>query len=475
MRAGGDSMDVARLPAAELRRLIGDRELSCVEVTEACLAQIERHNGVINAAVTLNDDAVNEARLLDQRLAAGDSGGVLAGIPVGIKDVTHTAGMRTTYGSPLYADHVPDVDALVVQRLKVAGAIILCKTNTPEFATGGNTFNEVFGATRNPWNTDLSVGGSTGGGAAGLASGMIALAEGTDLGGSLRIPASFCGVVGLRPSPGMVPTWPHEFPWDDMQVTGGMGRTAEDVALMLEAVAGPSRVAPLRQPIDGRDFVEVVRRGLPRGSRLAFCPDIAGIGVHEEIQSVCRGAAEELTQAGASVEEIDLDFTYGWDAFLAIRGLWMVATQYSRLDRIDELGDNLASNIRSGLETTTEQLAAAQHARARLWADMEALFERFDFLLTPCMAVPPFPVEQTYPKTIDGREMKTHIDWVAPTFILSLTGLPIASVPAGLDTNGLPVGLQVVGGPQSEEAILAVASEIQRARPIGLPPLRTRG
>lgn len=244
-------MDVARLPAAELRRLIGDRELSCVEVTEACLAQIERHNGVINAAVTLNDEAVDEARLLDQRLAAGDSGGVLAGIPVGIKDVTHTEGMRTTYGSPLYADHVPEVDALVVQRLKAAGAIILCKTNTPESATGGNTFNEVFGATRNPWNTDLSVGGSTGGGAAGLASGMIALAEGTDLGGSLRIPASFCGVVGLRPSPGMVPTWPHEFPWDDMQVTGGMGRTAEDVALMLEAIGGPSRIAPLRQPIDG--------------------------------------------------------------------------------------------------------------------------------------------------------------------------------------------------------------------------------
>lgn len=149
----------------------------------------------------------------------------------------------------------------------------------------------------------------------------------------------------------------------------------------------------------------------------------------------------------------------------------MVATQYSRLDRIDELGDNLASNIRIGLETTTEQLAAAQHARARLWADMDALFERFDFLLTPCMAVPPFPVEQNYPKTIGGREMKTHIDWVAPTFILSLTGLPIASVPAGLDANGLPVGLQVVGGPQSEEAVLAVASEIQRARPIGLPSL----
>ncbi len=464
-------MDVARLPAAELRRLIADRELSCVEVIEASPAQIERHNGTINAVVTLNDAAVDQARRLDERLAAGDDVGVLAGIPVGIKDVTHTEGLRTTFGSPLYADHVADVDALVVQRLKAAGAIILGKTNTPEFATGGNTFNEVFGATRNPWNTDLSVGGSTGGGAAGLATGMIALAEGTDLGGSLRIPASFCGVVGLRPSPGLVPTWPHEFLWDDMQVTGGMGRTAEDVALMLEAVAGPARIAPLCQPTDGRDFVETVRRGMPEGSRLAFCPDIAGIGVDEGLQGVCRAAAAELAQAGASVEAIELDFAYGWDAFLAIRGLWMAVTQYSRLDRVDELGDSLAANIRSGLDTTTEQLAAAHHARARLWTDMYELFDRFDFLLTPCMAVPPFPVEQNYPKTIAGREMKTHIDWVAPTFILSLTGLPIASVPAGLDSSGLPVGLQVVGGPQGEEAVLAVAGEIQRARPIGFPSL----
>ncbi len=300
---------------------------------------------------------------------------------------------------------------------------------------------------------------------------MIALAEGTDLGGSLRIPASFCGVVGLRPSPGLVPTWPSEFLWDDMQVTGGIARTAQDVALMLAAVTGPSRMSPLRQPIDGRDFVGTVKAGMPGGTRLAFCADIAGIGVDEEIQRLCRAAAEELGQAGATVEEVDLDFAYGWDAFLALRGLWMVATQYSRLDRIDELGDNLAANVRAGLETTTEQLAAAQRVRARLWADTYALFERFDFLLTPCMAVPPFPVEQSYPKTIAGRAMKTHIDWVAPTFILSLTGLPIASVPAGVDTNDLPVGLQVVRGPQSEETVLAVASEIQLARPIGLPPL----
>ena len=465
-------MDIALLSATEMRGLIERREASCVEIIEACLSRLERHNGEINAVVTINESAVDEARVLDSRIAAGDDPGLLAGIPVGIKDVTPTAQLRTTFGSPLFADHVPETDALVVRRLKEAGAIILGKTNTPEFATGGNTFNEIFGATRNPWNTELSAGGSTGGGAAGLASGMIALAEGTDLGGSLRIPASFCGVVGLRPSPGMVPTWPSEFLWDDMQVTGGIARTAEDVALMLAAVAGPARITPLRQPIDGRDFVGTVKAGMPAGTRLAFCSDIAGIGVAEEIQEICRAAALEMGQGGAFVEEIELDLAYGWDAFLALRGLWMVAQQYPRLEQVDEFGASLGANVRAGLEMTTDQLAGAQQARGRLWMQMYELFERFDFLLTPCMAVPPFPVGEHYPKTIAGKDMKTHIDWVAPTFILSLTGLPIASVPAGLDSMRLPVGLQVVGGPQREEAVLAVAQEVQTARPIGAPPLR---
>ena len=464
-------MSIAELPATELRRLIERREVSCSEVAEACLARVERHNGDINAVVTLNESAVDEARRLDERMGAGEALGVLAGIPVGIKDVTQTEGMRTTFGSPLFRDHVPEGDALVVQRLRSADAIILGKTNAPEFATGGNTYNEVFGATRNPWDTQLSAGGSTGGGAAALASGMIALAEGTDLGGSLRIPASFCGVVGLRPSPGLVPTAPSEFLWDDMQVTGGMGRTAGDIALMLAAVAGPSRQAPLRQPTAGRDFVAVVERGMPQGTRLAFCPDVAGIGVDAEIQRICRDATFDLRQRGASVEELHLDLSYGWDAFLALRGLWMVAQQFPRLHRVDELGPNLAANVRAGLEMNTERLAAAQQTRGRLWVQLADLFERFDFVVTPCMAVPPFPVDESYPRTIVGREMATHIDWVAPTFIPSLTGLPIASVPAGLDAAGLPVGLQIIGGPQSEEHVLAIARDLQEVRPIGAPPL----
>ena len=235
---------------------------------------------------------------LDRRIAQGETAGPLCGLPVGIKDVTPVAGLRTTYGSPIYADHVPDEDAVVVTRLRNAGAIILGKTNCPEFAAGGNTFNEVFGRTRNPWNTSRSAGGSTGGGAAALASGMIALAEGTDLGGSLRIPASFCGIVGLRPSVGLVPTYPTDWAWDTLQVTGPMARTAEDVAMMLQAICGPANWSPLRQPAQGRDFVAAVTAGVGPGARIAYCADPARIGIDATIEQRCRDAAFGLTDHG---------------------------------------------------------------------------------------------------------------------------------------------------------------------------------
>ncbi|MFQ5690101.1 MAG: amidase [Gemmatimonadota bacterium] len=463
--------ELALLPAAELRRRILRRELSPVEVTEACLAQVERHNEEINAVVTLNDRALEEARALEKRLAGGEDPGPLSGLPVGIKDVTETAGIRTTYGSPLYADFVPDEDALVVRRFREAGAVILGKTNTPEFAAGGNTFNEVFGRTRNPWDPERSAGGSTGGGAAGLVTGMIALAQGTDLGGSLRIPASFCGVVGLRPSPGLVPTYPARYLWDDLQVTGTMARTAEDVALSLAAVAGPSPLSPLAQPTAGRDFVAVVRRGPPERPYLAFCPDIAGIGIDPEMDRVCRESLESLAAAGAEVEEIELDLSYGRDAFLELRGLWFVAQMYDELDRIDAFGPNVSANLRSGLAVTTRELGAAEAARHRMREEFRDLFDRFDHLLTPCMAVPPFPVEENYPAAIGGREMETYVDWIAPTFVLSLTGLPVGSVPCGLDSAGLPVGLQIVGPPMGEESVLALAGHVQALRPLGHPAI----
>jgi len=289
---------------------------------------------------------------------------------------------------------------------------------------------------------------------------MIALAEGTDLGGSLRIPASFCGVVGLRPSVGLVPTYPTDWVWDTLQVTGPMARTAADVALMLQAVAGPSEWSPLAQPAAGRDFVGAVALGAARGLRIAYCADIAGIGIESSIEHSCRQAALALRDIGASVEIIDLDLSEGRQAFLPLRGEWFVNQMFPRLDRQDEFGPNVAGNVRSGLSATTRELAAAEDFRGRLWQVFRKLFSRFDHLLTPCMAVPPFPVGQNYPDAIAGKPMQTYIDWIAPTFVLSMTGLPVASVPCGF-ADGLPVGLQIVGRPQGEEAVLALAAEVQ--------------
>jgi len=460
--------DLTDLSATEQRRRISAREVSVVQLVAACLDRVAAINPALNAIVTLNPGALEDAAQLDRRIARGEDPGPLCGLTVGIKDVTPVAGLRTTFGSPIYADHVPTEDALVVQRLRQAGAVILGKTNCPEFAAGANTFNEVFGRTRNPWDHSRTSGGSTGGGAAAVATGMIALAEGTDLGGSLRIPAAFCGVVGLRPSVGLVPTHPTDWVWDTLQVTGPIARTAEDVALMLQAIAGPSEHSPYAQPMEGRDFIRAVESGR-KSLRIAYCADVAGIGVDPDVERVCRDAAFALRDGGAQVEEIDLDLSAAREAFLPVRGLWFVTQMFPRLDMQERFGPNVGNNVRSGLAVTTKELAAAENYRGRLWHQFRELFTRFDHLLTPCVAVPPFPVEQNYPDSIAGKPMQTYIDWIAPTFVLSLTGLPVACVPAGLDSNRLPVGLQVAGKQFGEEGVLALAAQIQKLRPLRQP------
>ena len=458
---------LADLSATELRRKIAEREVSAVESVEACLERIHQLNSALNAIVTLNPDALEDAALLDRRMKQGEDPGPLCGLTVGIKDVTPVAGLRTTFGSPIYSDYVPKEDALVVRRLREAGAVIIGKTNCPEFAAGANTFNDVFGRTRNPWDTAKSAGGSTGGGAAALATGMIALAEGTDLGGSLRIPAAFCGVVGLRPSLGLVPVHPTDWVWDTLQVDGPIARTAGDVGLMLQAIAGPSDYSPYVQPIEGRNFAAVAAIGKAR--RVAYCADIAGIGIDPDVERVCREAAFALEAEGIAVDEIELDLAAARPAFLSLRGLWFVTHMLPRLDMRDRFGPNVANNVRSGLEVTSKEIAAAESYRGHLWHQFRQFFERYDLLLTPCVAVPPFPVEQNYPDTIAGKPMTTYIDWIAPTFVLSLTGLPVASVPAGLDSGGMPVGLQIAGRQMGEEQVLGLAARIQGLRPMALP------
>lgn len=463
---------LTRKTAHELAALIKSRAVSPVEVLDAHLAVIERVNPKLNAIVTLAAEAARaSARAAEDAVIRGEALGPLHGLPIGVKDVTPTAGIRTTYGSRLYADHVPDHDAEIVRRLKAAGAIVIGKTNTPEFAAGANTVNEVFGATRNPWNVKLSVGGSTGGGAAGLAAGMFPLAEGTDFGGSLRVPAAFCGVVGLRPTPGLTPLYPTALPWDTLRVSGPMARTAEDVALMLSAVGGPFDKSPISLPSSVADLPERVRSISAKDLRIGYVSDISGVGVESEIDAVCRKAARNFEAAGARVEETTLDLSEGRMAFPVLRGMAVVLTHRNRLDKIDRMGKNLAGNIRSGQALTTEQVLNAEAARAQLWQRTNEFFSRYDVLLTPCVPVAPFPVEQGHPENIGGRAMNSYIDWIAPTFVLTLVSVPAASVPAGLDSRGLPVGLQIVCPRFQEATVLGLARILQERIPMPAVPI----
>jgi amidase len=464
--------EFTRLSASELARLIRARKAGPVEVTEAHLAAIEKINPAVNAFCTIAaEKALAWAREAQAAVKKRARLGPLHGVPVGIKDLTPTAGIRTTWGSTLFRDHVPTQDAEVVTRLKAAGAIVLGKTNTPEFGAGANTFNKVFGATRNPWNTALSASGSTGGGAAALAARLTPLAEGTDFGGSLRTPAAFCGVVGLRTTAGLVTKHPAALPWHDQSVAGPMARSAEDCALLLDAMTGLSARSPLSCAAPWTSAHAIVAKAKDlKKFRLAYAPDIAGIGVEAEIERICRAAAGDLAAAGAKVEDIEVNLSDGRDAFLALRGEAMVGNHLDRLERIGELSDNLAGNIRGGLALTVTEIARAERKRAEIWQRWCALFEKYDLVLTPTAPVPPFPVEKNYPDVIYGRKLQHYIDWIGPTFLVSLAALPAASVPAGLTSARLPVGLQIVGPRFSEPKILSLAKFVEAAHPIGLPP-----
>jgi amidase len=463
---------ITRLTAIEIARRVRERQVTAAEVIEAHLDEIARVNPRLNAICTLSADHAREAaRALDSSIASGRDPGPLAGVPLGVKDVHPTAGIRTTYGSMLMKDYVPTEDALIVKRLKAAGAIVIGKNNTPEFAAGANTYNAVFGPTRNPWNPALSASGSTGGGAAGLASYMFPRATGSDLGGSVRTPAAFCGVVGLRPTPGLIPRWPTPAPWAVLDVAGPMARNVADTALMLQAMAGPSEYAPISQPIGGRDFVAAAQRPMKPGLRVAYCPDIAGIGVDHEIERICRRAAFDLAQDGAAVEQIDLDLAFARPAFIQLRGQYMVDRHLDKLDKLDQLNPNLQGNIRRGLAQSPRDVALGEQGRAQVFDRMRRFYEKYDLLITPCTAVPPFPVERNYPEAINGKPMGSYIDWVAPTFLLTLAGIPVIGVPAGLSADRLPVGLQIAGRRGDEEAVLTAAAAVERTKALTLPEL----
>ena len=472
--------DLCFTPASELSRLYRARKVSPLEVMEAVLARIDAVNPRLNAYVTVaREAALSAARRATAALRRRAALPPLHGVPVSIKDLTPTKGIRTTWGSKIFEHHVPDEDALIVQRLKAAGAIVVGKTNTPEFGAGGNTFNAVFGATRNPWDPALTCGGSSGGAAVALATGMGPLAQGSDTGGSLRMPAAFCGVVGFRTTPGLVPVYPKDLAWDSISVTGPMARTVTDTALMLSVIAGPDDRAPISYAVDTREFLRAVRAPSVRGWRVAWTPDLGGLlPVDQEVARVAEGATRVFRSFGARVEATSPDFHEVDEIVLATRGLSMVANHADKLPRWKaEMQRGLVWNIEQGLTLTPQEIARGEKLRTVLWHRVREFMETRDLLILPTTAVPPFPVEQPYPTEINGKPLDHYIQWAYLTYAITLTGLPVISIPCGFTRSGLPVGLQIVGRRRQEAAVLCAAAAFEAARPWAhrIPPVVDAG
>lgn len=468
--------DLCFTPATELRRLYRARKVSPLEVMEAVFARIDAVNPRLNAYVTLaREFALRAARAATAALGRRAVLPPLHGVPVSIKDLVPTRGIRTTWGSKIFADHVPDEDALIVQRLKAAGAIVVGKTNTPEFGAGGNTFNAVFGPTRNPWNPTLTCGGSSGGAAVALATGMGPLAQGSDLGGSLRLPAAFCGVVGFRTSPGLVPVYPKELAWDTLSVNGPMARTVADTALMLSVIAGPDDRSPISYTVDPREFLTAVRAPSVKGWRVAWTPDLNGLlPVEPEIARVAEGATRVFRALGARVKVACPDFGEVREIVLATRGVSMVALHADKLQRWrHQMQKGLVWNVEQGLALTPQAIARGEKLRTVLWHRVRGFMETHDLLILPTAPVPPFPVEQPHPTEINGKPLEHYIHWAYLTYAITVTGLPAISVPCGVTRDGLPVGLQIVGRRRGEAAVLRAAAAFEAAAPWAdrIPPI----
>jgi amidase len=456
--------DLCFFSAVKLAELIRAKEVSAREVMEAHLAQIQRINPKVNAIVTLDaEKALEAADEADRVIDREGTQGVLHGLPLGVKDLVHTRGMRTTYGSPIYKDFVPDSDALIVEREKAAGAIIVGKTNTPEFGAGGNTFNEVFGETYNPYDLTRTCGGSSGGAAVALACGLLPLADGSDLGGSLRGPAAYCNVVGFRTSPGRVPVWPTRLGWWTLSVQGPMARTVGDIALFLAAIAGPDP----RSPISIHEPADIFGRALARDfkeTRIAWSADLGYLPVEESIRSAFEAQHSVFEDLGCVVEDTHPDFSGATEVFNCVRA-WKFA--FEREDEIKNyrhlVKDTVIWNTEKGLELDGPSVARAEGKRTEIYHRVREFMETYEFLVTPVNAVPPFPVEQRYVTEINGVKMNDYVEAGALRHVISITGLPAISVPCGFTPDGLPVGLQIVGGPNRDFEVLQMAAAFEQA------------
>ncbi|HSS26361.1 MAG TPA: amidase [Usitatibacter sp.] len=456
--------DLVFTSARKLARLLAARKISRVEVMRAFIARVERENPRVNAIVTfLPEEALKEAKRMDRKGAAA---GPLAGLPIAYKDMVETKGIRTTKGSPIYADNVPQCDHAIVERLKAAGAITLGKTNTPEFAAGSQTFNPVFGTTLNPYDTDKTCGGSSGGAAVAVACGMLPFADGSDLGGSLRNPGSFNNVVGFRPTPGRVPYWPAVDVWGTFSVIGPIARTAEDAAFLLSAMAGPDIRSPITITEPGARFARPLARDF-RKVRIAWSRDLGGLPVDRRVLETLAPARKVLESLGCIVEDAEPDLSGADEVFGTLRAN-SFAMRYGELLKTERarMKDTVIWNIEKGLALDGPAVGRAIALRSEVFRRMREFMERYEFLCLPTSQVPPFPAGQPFIDSIDGVKLPSYIDWMKSCYHITVTSHPAVSVPAGFtkDAKPLPVGLQIVGRYRDDFGVLQLAHAFQQAR-----------
>lgn len=462
------------LSAIDARRLMKARELSPVELLDSCLSRIESLNGTVNAITAMDEArARREAAAAEKAFAAGDAAGdaagPLSGLPVGIKDLNITAGLRTTFGSLLHENDVPDTDEAMVARLRAAGAIVLAKTNTPEFGSGSNTTNRVFGPTRNPYNVERTPGGSSGGSAAALATGMLPLAHGSDTGGSLRNPATWCGVVGFRPTPGLVAREARTLNYTHFSVQGPMGRSVADASLMMAGLAGNDVRDALAGPCTPEGFIDLPDCDLSK-LRMAWSTDFGGSApIDENIRTSFAAVMNEIAPWFGDSGAHDPDFTDARDIFWTLRCVYYVASHEERVaNHRDLLAPSIVSNYEAGLSMTLPDVARAERAWTKLYKAFEAFFADIDLLIVPGNAVSPFLIADGIPKSVGGKVMENYVDASLIRSALTLTGHPVIAIPAGVDALGMPFGVQVVGKRRGDLDLLSAAKALEekiRAHP----------
>lgn len=464
--------DLCDLEAVVLRRLIGRRAVSPVELLESCLARIERVNPTLNAiTATCFERARTEAVAAERAVKAGEPLGPLHGLPIGVKDLQETEGLRTTFGSRLFADHVPARDERTVAAVRAAGGIVVGKTNVPEFGAGGNSTNPVYGATGNPFDPARTCGGSSGGSAVALATGMTPLATGSDTGGSLRLPAAFCGVVGHRPSPGVVPSERRQIGWTPLSVLGPMGRTVADTALLFSAMAANDPRDPLAVPGGTAESFFPLPEADLSGLRVAISTDLGFAPVDARIRRSFEAAVGAFKGAFGSVEAVDPPLQDADEIFEVLRAVQFVAAHAGRSpEQAALLGPNIVANVEQGLDKSLRDVAAAQAAHTALYRRFTTFMADYDLLICPAVSVPPFPHSQLTLGAIDGRPARTYFHWLALTYGLTLTAHPVLALPCGLDPTGTPLGIQLCGRRGGDRRLLAQAAALE-AHLAGLPGL----